>query len=82
MTFSQLKDQLGLVEAKLFASAELVVIQAIDTSDDRPDAVDRLQQFGMSAAQADVVLDLPLCTRTRAERNALFVEAERLRRLL
>ena len=82
MTSSHFKDQLSLVEAKLFAIAESVVIDAIDTSNDRPDALDRLQQLGMSPAQADVVLEMPLCARTRTERAALFVEAERLRRLL
>lgn len=77
-----LRHQLGLVEAHLFATRDPAVIAAIDGSPDLDSAIKRLRELGMSDMQADMVIDLPLRARHEGERTALFAEAERLRRLL
>lgn len=73
------RTQLSLVEAKLFASVDLTVISLLDESDDADAAIARLQELGMSEFEAETVVDMPLRSRTIAERRELFKEAERLR---
>jgi len=73
------RTELSLVEARLFASTDLAVIQAIDTSEDLSEAVERLRSLGMTRSEAETVLEMPLRTRTRSERRILFEQAERLR---
>lgn len=82
MTERDHRTELSLVEAQLFASTDLAVITEIDASEDPGDAVDRLRTLGMTTAEAESVLEMPLRVRTRSERNQLLVEAERLRRLI
>ena len=82
MTSADHHTQLGLVEAKLFASTELAVIHVIDASEDIDDAAVRLQALGMDERQAVAILDLPLRARLQTERAKLFDEAQRLRQLL
>lgn len=73
------RTELSLVEAQLFASTDLAVIQAIDASEDVPEAIERLRSLGMTSTEAEAVLEMPLRTRTRSERRVLFEQAKRLR---
>lgn len=73
------KTELSLLEAKLFASSELAVIEAIDACADAAEAVERLRALGMSATEAEAVLELPFRARTLADRRELLEAAERLR---
>lgn len=79
MNESELRIRLSLVEAQLFASTELAVIAAIDASPTVEDAVIRLQELGMTQAEAGAVLQMPLAVRTKAERDLLFAKAAELR---
>jgi len=79
MTTSDLQRQLSLVEAQLFASTALAVIDALDVSADVDEAAIRLQALGMTRDEAATVLEMPLRARTKAERDVLLREAERLR---
>lgn len=77
-----LRRQIGLVEAHLFATMDPSVTAAIEASNDLDEALAQLRGLGMSDVEADMVIDLPLRARHHGARSALFAEAARLRRLL
>ena len=62
---ADLRRELSLVDAKLFATTNPAVIEAIDSSADTNEALHRLQELGMSETEADSVLEMPLRARSR-----------------